>query len=107
MSRKIAFQGELGAFSHATAVELFPDDRPVPCVTFEQTIAAVQSGEADYAVVPVENSLYGRITDIHHILPESGLYIIGEQILYLVEPISDVNRCQIHICIVVELDSDR
>ncbi|WP_421953095.1 prephenate dehydratase [Pelagibacterium sp.] len=81
MSRKIAFQGELGAFSHATAVELFPDDRPVPCVTFEQTIAAVQSGEADYAVVPVENSLYGRITDIHHILPESGLYIIGEHYL--------------------------
>lgn len=81
MSRKIAFQGELGAFSHATAVELFPDDQPVPCVTFEQTIAAVQSGDADYAVVPVENSLYGRITDIHHILPESGLYIIGEHYL--------------------------
>ncbi len=81
MSRKIAFQGELGAFSHATAVELFPDDQPAPCVTFEQTIAAVQTGEADYAVVPVENSLYGRITDIHHILPESGLYIIGEHYL--------------------------
>ncbi|WP_417583939.1 prephenate dehydratase [Pelagibacterium sp.] len=81
MSRKIAFQGELGAFSHATAVKVFPDDQPVPCVTFEQTIAAVQSGDADYAVVPVENSLYGRITDIHHILPESGLYIIGEHYL--------------------------
>lgn len=81
MSRKIAFQGELGAFSHATAVALFPDDQPVPCVTFEQTIGTVQSGDADYAVVPVENSLYGRITDIHHILPESGLYIIGEHYL--------------------------
>src|SRR5690554_6254456 len=81
MSRKIAFQGELGAFSHATAVEAFPNDEPMPCVTFEQTIGAVQSGAADYAVVPVENSLYGRITDIHHILPESGLYIIGEHYL--------------------------
>jgi prephenate dehydratase len=81
MSRKIAFQGELGAFSHATAREVFPSDEPLPCVTFEQTLGAVQSGEADYAVVPVENSLYGRITDIHHILPESGLYIIGEHYL--------------------------
>ncbi|WMT87436.1 prephenate dehydratase [Pelagibacterium sp. 26DY04] len=81
MSRKIAFQGELGAFSHATAREAFPADEPLPCVTFEQTLGAVQSGEAEYAVVPVENSLYGRITDIHHILPESGLYIIGEHYL--------------------------
>lgn len=81
MSRRIAFQGELGAFSHATAREVFPQDEPVPCVTFEQTIGAVQSGDADFAVVPVENSLYGRITDIHHILPESGLYIVGEHYL--------------------------
>ncbi len=81
MTRKIAFQGELGAFSHAVAVREFPDDTPMPRVTFEQTIGAVQSGEADFAVVPVENSLYGRITDIHHILPESGLYIIGEAYL--------------------------
>lgn len=81
MPRKIAFQGELGAFSHATTRQVFPNDQPLPCVTFEQTIGAVQSGEADYAVVPVENSLYGRITDIHHILPESGLNIIGEHYL--------------------------
>lgn len=81
MSHKIAFQGELGAFSHATAVACFPDDEPMPCVTFEETIGAVQSGAADYAVVPVENSLYGRIADIHHILPESGLHIIGEYYL--------------------------
>src|SRR5690606_9955965 len=81
MGRKIAFQGELGAFSHATAVSVFPDDEPLPCVTFEETIGAVQSGAADFAVVPVEHSLYGRIADIHHILPESGLYIIGEHYL--------------------------
>ena len=81
MTRKIAFQGELGAFSHAVATQAFPQDEAVPCVTFEETIAAVQTGAADLAVVPVENSLYGRITDIHHILPESGLFIIGEHYL--------------------------
>ena len=81
MSRKIAFQGENGAFSHAAARNVFPLDEAVGCVTFEETLAAVQSGRADFAVVPVENSLYGRITDIHHLLPESGLFIIGETYL--------------------------
>lgn len=81
MPKKIAFQGELGAFSHAAALAAFPKDQPVPCVTFEQTIAAVQQNQADFAVVPVENSLYGRITDIHHILPQSGLFIVGEHFL--------------------------
>jgi prephenate dehydratase len=81
MSNRIAFQGEPGAFSHAAAQRLFTGDDFVPCVTFEETIGAVQAGNADYAVVPVENSLYGRITDIHHLLPESGLYIIGETYL--------------------------
>jgi prephenate dehydratase len=78
---RIAFQGEPGAFSHAAAENVFPSEDFLPSVTFEETIAAVQSGAADYAVVPVENSLYGRITDIHHLLPESGLYIIGETFL--------------------------
>ncbi|KKB77101.1 prephenate dehydratase [Devosia limi DSM 17137] len=81
MTKKIAFQGEPGAFSHAAAQNFFPGDDAVGCVTFEETINAVQSGKADFAVVPVENSLYGRITDIHHLLPESGLYIIGETFL--------------------------
>lgn len=81
MSRKIAFQGEKGAFSHAAAHALFPQDEALPCVTFEDTIAAVQKGEADFGVVPVENSLYGRITDIYHLLPESGLFITGEHFL--------------------------
>lgn len=78
MKRKIAFQGEPGAFGHTAVASVFPEDEALPCVTFEDTIRAVQSGEADYCMVPVENSLYGRIADIHHILPESGLYIIGE-----------------------------
>ncbi|HWU18836.1 MAG TPA: prephenate dehydratase [Devosia sp.] len=81
MTKKIAFQGEPGAFSHAAAANVFPHDEVIGCVTFEETIAAVQTGKADFAVVPVENSLYGRITDIHHLLPESGLYIIGETYL--------------------------
>jgi prephenate dehydratase len=76
--RKIAFQGEPGAFSHAAVQAVYPEDEALACVTFEETIAAVQSGAADLGMVPVENSLYGRITDIHHLLPESGLYIIGE-----------------------------
>jgi prephenate dehydratase len=81
MSRKIAFQGEPGAFSHAAAHALFPADEALPCVTFEDTITAVQNGDADYGVVPVENSLYGRITDIYHLLPQSGLFINGEHFL--------------------------
>ncbi|HTM76775.1 MAG TPA: prephenate dehydratase [Devosia sp.] len=81
MTYKIAFQGEPGAFSHAATNNVFPGHEAIGCVTFEETIAAVQTGKADYAVVPVENSLYGRITDIHHLLPESGLYIVGETYL--------------------------
>jgi prephenate dehydratase len=81
MSRKIAFQGEPGAFSHAAAHALFPSDEALPCITFEDTIAAVQNGDAEFGVVPVENSLYGRITDIYHLLPKSGLFITGEHFL--------------------------
>lgn len=81
MSKKIAFQGEPGAFSHAAAHALFPDDEALPCTTFEDTLTAVQQGEADYGVVPVENSLYGRITDIYHLLPQSGLHITAEHFL--------------------------
>ena len=81
MSRKIAFQGEPGAFSHAAAHALFPADEALPCTTFEDTIAAVQNGDAEFGVVPVENSLYGRITDIYHLLPKSGLFITGEHFL--------------------------
>ena len=81
MSRKIAFQGEPGAFSHAAAHALFPSDEALPCTTFEDTITAVQNGDAEFGVVPVENSLYGRITDIYHLLPKSGLFITGEHFL--------------------------
>ncbi len=77
----IAFQGELGAFSHVACSKVYPDMQPMPCSTFEDTLLAVQDGNARLAMIPVENSLYGRITDIHHLLPESGLYIIAEYFL--------------------------
>ncbi len=81
LTKIIAFQGEKGAFSHAAVNDLFPNDRALPCETFEDSIVAVQSGKADFGVVPIENSLYGRIADIHHLLPESGLFIVGEHYL--------------------------
>jgi prephenate dehydratase len=75
---RIAFQGELGAYSHQACRETYPDMDPVPCPTFEEAIAEVRHGEARLAMLPIENSLYGRVADIHHLLPESGLYIIRE-----------------------------
>ena len=75
---RIAFQGELGAYSHQACREVYPDMEPLPCATFEDAIAAVRKGEARLGMLPVENSLYGRVADIHHLLPTSGLYIIGE-----------------------------
>ncbi len=77
----IAFQGEAGANSHLACVEVFPQMTALPCQTFEDVFAAVKDGHARLAMIPVENSLHGRITDIHHLLPESGLYIIGEHFL--------------------------
>ncbi|WP_299813898.1 prephenate dehydratase [uncultured Jannaschia sp.] len=74
----IAFQGELGAYSHEACVAAHPDHDPLPCRTFEDAIAAVQSGRADLAMLPVDNSTYGRVADIHRLLPESGLKIVGE-----------------------------
>ncbi|MDZ4870013.1 MAG: prephenate dehydratase [Alphaproteobacteria bacterium] len=77
----IAFQGEAGANSHLACREVFPQMTALPRQTFEDVFAAVKDGHARLAMIPVENSLHGRITDIHHLLPESGLYIIGEHFL--------------------------
>ncbi|MGB3810942.1 MAG: prephenate dehydratase [Parvibaculum sp.] len=77
----IAFQGEPGANSHIACVEAFPDMKVLPCATFEDVFSAVQQGRAKLAMLPIENSLAGRIGDIHHLLPESGLYIVGEHFL--------------------------
>lgn len=78
MAGKIAFQGDLGAYSHEACVAARPDHDPLPCATFEDVIAAVKSGEAELAMLPVENSTYGRVADIHRLLPESGLHILDE-----------------------------
>jgi prephenate dehydratase len=74
----IAFQGELGANSHLACREVFPAMEALPCQTFEDAFAAMAEGKARLAMLPIENSLHGRIADIHHLLPDSGLYIIGE-----------------------------
>jgi prephenate dehydratase len=77
-SKTIAFQGELGANSHMACQAARPDLEPLPCHSFEDMLSAVQERRALCAMVPVENSVAGRVADIHHLLPESGLYIIGE-----------------------------
>ena len=77
----IAFQGEPGANSHMACLEVHPEMISLPCATFEDVLAAVKEGQARLAMLPIENSLHGRITDIHHLLPESGLYIVGEHFL--------------------------
>ncbi|MEL6618081.1 MAG: prephenate dehydratase [Pseudomonadota bacterium] len=78
MSERIAFQGDLGAYGHEAVLKARPDATPVPCHAFEDVIAAVRAGDADKAMLPVENTTYGRVADIHRLLPESDLHIIDE-----------------------------
>jgi prephenate dehydratase len=78
---KIAFQGELGANSHIACRETHPELEPLPCATFEDVFAAAASGEASLAMIPVENSIAGRVADIHHLLPTSPLHIIAEHFM--------------------------
>src|SRR5579862_3007717 len=77
-NRRIAFQGEPGAYSHLACTEAYPDLEPLPCAAFEDAFAAVQDGRAGLALIPIENSLAGRVADIHHLMPGSKLHIIGE-----------------------------
>ncbi|EEW26982.1 prephenate dehydratase [Rhodobacter ferrooxidans] len=78
MTGRIAFQGELGAYSHQACRQARPDMQAVPCRTFEDVIELCRAGEVDLAMLPVENSTYGRVADIHTLLPGSGLRIIDE-----------------------------
>jgi prephenate dehydratase len=80
-ANRISFQGEPGANSHIACAERFPEMEPLPCATFEDAFAAVQDGSARLAMIPIENSIAGRVADIHHLLPTSGLHIIGEHFL--------------------------
>ena len=74
----IAFQGSPGANSHRAASEARPDFKPLPCFSFEDALDAVKDGRAGLAIIPIENSQHGRVADIHFLLPESGLSIVGE-----------------------------
>ena len=79
--RRIAYQGEPGANSHIVCRRHYPDWEPLPCASFEDVFAAVEGGEADLAMIPIDNSIAGRVADIHHFLPDSNLHIIGEHFL--------------------------
>src|ERR1700719_411444 len=79
--RKIVFQGELGANSHIACNEAYPGYAPIPCPTFEDAFTAVANGEADLGMIPIENSVAGRVSDIHHLMPTAGLHIVAEWFL--------------------------
>ncbi|QDY68627.1 prephenate dehydratase [Qingshengfaniella alkalisoli] len=101
----IAFQGALGSYSHEACVNARPGFDPLPCDTFEEVIDAVHGGGADLAMLPIENSTYGRVADIHRLLPESGLHIIDEffvrvRICLMALPgtrLEDINRVRAHL----------
>ena len=78
MTNRISFQGDYGANSDMACRDMFPTMEPLPCPTFEDAFNALENGEADLAMIPIENTLAGRVADIHHLLPESRLNIIGE-----------------------------
>jgi prephenate dehydratase len=77
----VSYQGEPGAFSSQAALQVFSDCELLPCATFEDALSAVSDGSARYGVIPIDNSIAGRVADIHHLLPRSGLHIIGEHFL--------------------------
>lgn len=103
--KNVSFQGAFGAYSDLAARGFCPDFARVPCDTFEETLHAVHEGSADYALIPVDNSLAGRVADIHHLLPNSNLHIIGEYFLEIKHQLlgvkgaklSDIKRVHSHI----------
>ncbi len=80
-TNRISFQGEPGANSDTACRNVYPQMEPLPCPTFEDAFNAVESGKADLAMIPIENTIAGRVADIHHLLPESKLHIVGEYFL--------------------------
>jgi len=77
-TNRISFQGEPGANSDTACRDMYPGMEPLPCPTFEEAFNAVETGKADLAMIPIENTIAGRVADIHHLLPESRLHIVGE-----------------------------
>jgi len=108
MTGRIAFQGELGAYSHEACRRARPAMEPLPCKTFEDVIEAVRKGEAETAMLPVENSTYGRVADIHRLLPASGLHIVEEafvrvQIALMAKPgvtLPQVRKVRAHLVLI-------
>lgn len=80
-TNKISFQGDFGANSDTACRKMFPNMDPLPCTTFEDALNAVETGEADLGMIPIENTLAGRVADIHHLLPQTQLFIVGEYFL--------------------------
>jgi prephenate dehydratase len=80
-AKKIVFQGEPGANSHLACREVYPDYEAVPCPTFEDAFAAITAGEASLGMIPIENSVAGRVADIHHLMPSSGMHIVAEHFM--------------------------
>jgi prephenate dehydratase len=80
-AQRVSYQGEPGANSHLACREVFPGLEAVACATFEDALAAVKTGDARHAMIPIENSVAGRVADIHHLLPGAGLHIVGEHFL--------------------------
>ena len=110
---RIAFQGALGAYSHEACLQACPEMEPVPCQSFEGVIRAVREGRADLAMLPVENTTYGRVADIHRLLPESGLHIIGEafvrvRIALMARPgtaLADIKHVRAHLVLLPQARS--
>lgn len=104
-AEKIAYQGERGSNSHIACKDVFPALEPMACRTFEDVIAAVENGEATYAMIPVENTIAGRVGDIHHLLPSTSLHMIGEHFMRIRfqlmglkgADISDIKRAYSHV----------
>jgi len=105
MKKKIAFQGALGANSDMACRAVYPNYETMPCLEFEDAFAAVRDGRAALAMIPIENSVAGRVADVHHLLPEGGLHIVGEHYQpiehhLLVVPgtkLSDIKRVESHV----------
>ncbi len=81
MKLKIAYQGVPGAYSHIAAKSVYPNQEYISCLSFEEAFTKTSEGEADFAVIPVENSNAGRVSDVHFLLPQTGLHIINEYFL--------------------------
>jgi prephenate dehydratase len=81
VTNKIVFQGEPGANSHLACREVFPHSEAIACPTFEDAFSTISAGDVDLGMIPVENSVAGRVADIHHLMPDSGLHIIAEHFM--------------------------